>query len=71
VEVGRIATVSEKNMLPPSSKIANVIFKSEIMQNLHKRLNNLGPYIGLGRPMSSTQDRVVITTVNHEANSNS
>jgi len=30
----------------------------------------LDPPKGLGRPMSTTQDRVMITTVYHEANSN-
>jgi len=75
LDVGNVWKVNElpplrKNTATSSSKLAKVIFKSEIGCSLHGSFNNSGPPKGLGRPMSATQNRVMITTVYHEANSN-
>jgi hypothetical protein len=75
LDVGNVWKVNElpplrENTLSSSTKLAKVIFKSKIGCSLHGCFNNSGPLKGLGRPMSATQDRVMITTVYHEANSN-
>jgi hypothetical protein len=75
LDVGNVWKVNElpplrKNTLTSSSCLAKIIFKSEITCSFHGCLNNSGPPKGLGRPKSTTQDRVMITTVYHKASKN-